>query len=34
MAADIVITTAVAYGLHKSRTGWSNTDALVQRLIL
>ncbi|RSH89303.1 hypothetical protein EHS25_002415 [Saitozyma podzolica] len=34
MAADILITTAVAYGLHKSRTGWSSTDALVQRLIL
>ncbi|WVF68928.1 hypothetical protein IAT40_003702 [Kwoniella sp. CBS 6097] len=34
LATDIVITSSLAWGLHRSRTGWSGTDALVTRLLL
>ncbi|OCF37228.1 hypothetical protein I316_01135 [Kwoniella heveanensis BCC8398] len=34
LGTDIVITGSLAWGLYKSRTGWSNTDALVKKLIL
>ncbi|ORY31389.1 hypothetical protein BCR39DRAFT_587489 [Naematelia encephala] len=34
MSADILITLLVGYGLHKNRTGWTETDRLVKRLIL
>ncbi|WVQ96445.1 hypothetical protein IAU59_003550 [Kwoniella sp. CBS 9459] len=34
LGTDTIITASLAWGLYKSRTGWSNTDALVKKLIL
>ncbi|WWC62660.1 uncharacterized protein I303_105257 [Kwoniella dejecticola CBS 10117] len=34
LATDGIITLSIAWGLYKSRTGWSNTDALVKRLLI
>ncbi|KAL7422287.1 hypothetical protein Q5752_002933 [Cryptotrichosporon argae] len=34
MAIDVAITSLVGWGLYKSKTGWSETDRLVKRLIL
>ncbi|WVQ80532.1 hypothetical protein IAT38_002637 [Cryptococcus sp. DSM 104549] len=34
MSADVAITSLVAWGLYKARTGWSQTDKLVKSLIL
>jgi hypothetical protein len=33
MVADVIITVCILYGLWKSRTGWSNTDRVISRLI-
>ncbi|WVF68929.1 hypothetical protein IAT40_003703 [Kwoniella sp. CBS 6097] len=34
LGTDTIITASLSWGLYKSRTGWSNTDALVKKLIL
>ncbi|WVF68927.1 hypothetical protein IAT40_003701 [Kwoniella sp. CBS 6097] len=34
LATDLVITTSIGWGLWQSRTGWSDTDALVKRLLM
>ncbi|OCF37227.1 hypothetical protein I316_01134 [Kwoniella heveanensis BCC8398] len=34
LGTDFVITISLAWGLYRSKTGWSNTDALVKKLIL
>ncbi|CAD6575150.1 MAG: hypothetical protein TREMPRED_001319 [Tremellales sp. Tagirdzhanova-0007] len=34
MTIDVLIVACVGYGLWKSKTGWSHTDALVQKLIV
>nr|XP_019045556.1 hypothetical protein I302_05946 [Kwoniella bestiolae CBS 10118]OCF24486.1 hypothetical protein I302_05946 [Kwoniella bestiolae CBS 10118] len=34
LAIDTIITVSIGWGLYKSRTGWSNTDVLVKRLML
>jgi hypothetical protein len=33
LAVDLTITGTIMYGLIKSRTGWSETDKLVKRLV-
>lgn len=32
MLADLLITGAILYGLHRSRTGWSHTETAISRL--
>ncbi|WWC62659.1 uncharacterized protein I303_105256 [Kwoniella dejecticola CBS 10117] len=34
MSTDVLMTVTLAWGLWKSRTGWSHTDALVKKLLL
>ncbi len=34
MAADLIITGLIGWGLYKSRTGWSHTDKVVKNLIM
>ena len=34
LGVDLIITAAMTYILSQSRTGWSNTDRLINRLIL
>lgn len=34
VAADLTITLTIMYGLITSRTGWSNTDRLLKRLVM
>ncbi|WWC70836.1 uncharacterized protein I206_104788 [Kwoniella pini CBS 10737] len=34
LATDSIITISIAWGLYRSRTGWSKTDALVKRLMI
>ncbi|OCF45958.1 hypothetical protein I317_00046 [Kwoniella heveanensis CBS 569] len=34
LATDLVITTSIGWGLWQSRTGWSDTDALVKKLLM
>ncbi|KAK6908106.1 hypothetical protein I203_102107 [Kwoniella mangroviensis CBS 8507] len=34
LAIDSIITVSIGWGLYKSRTGWSDTDALVKKLML
>ncbi|OCF76275.1 hypothetical protein I204_03575 [Kwoniella mangroviensis CBS 8886] len=34
LGSDVMITTSIAYALIKSKTGWSQTDALIKRLVL
>lgn len=34
VAADLTITSTIMYGLIQSRTGWTNTDQLIRRLVV
>ncbi|WWC88630.1 uncharacterized protein L201_003543 [Kwoniella dendrophila CBS 6074] len=34
LAIDLIITTSIGWGLYKSKTGWSDTNALVNKLML
>lgn len=34
VAIDAILTIAIAFGLWKSKTGWSHTDALIKRIIM
>jgi hypothetical protein len=34
VAADLTITSTIMYGLVQSRTGWTNTDQLIRRLVV
>jgi hypothetical protein len=34
MAADILITTTIAVCLIRSRTGWSQTDKMINRILV
>ncbi|WVF68926.1 hypothetical protein IAT40_003700 [Kwoniella sp. CBS 6097] len=34
LSIDLVITSSIGYGLWRSRTGWSDTDALVRKLMM
>jgi len=31
---DAILTIAIAFGLWKSKTGWSHTDVLIKRIIM
>jgi hypothetical protein len=33
LVTDVVLTVTMAWGLWRSRTGWSDTDRLINRLI-
>ncbi|OCF34423.1 hypothetical protein I317_03523 [Kwoniella heveanensis CBS 569] len=33
LASDMIITTSLAFGLYKSRTGWSQTDHMIKKLM-
>jgi hypothetical protein len=34
IAVDLMITLSISWGLYKSKTGWSHTDALIRKLIV
>jgi hypothetical protein len=34
LLADIILTSMIAYGLWKSKTGWKDTDAMIKRIIM